>query len=104
MAGPGLRRKGLTHLNLSKNLALWVVIAILLVALYNLFGGMAGGGGQGDRSYSDFLTAVDAGQVTEVVIDRDNITWKDQGTNTYTTTKPDDPALIQQLHSRDVNM
>src|SRR5687768_655482 len=30
--GPECDGKGLTHLNLSKNLALWVVIAILLVA------------------------------------------------------------------------
>jgi cell division protease FtsH len=92
-------------LNFTKNLALWVVIAIILVALYNLFGGMAGNGSQGDRPYSEFRKAVDAGEVTEVTIDGDTVTWKDQGTNQYTTTKPaDDPTLVQNLRDRGVRI
>jgi len=92
-------------LNFTKNLALWVVIAIILVALYNLFGGMAGGGSQGDRPYSEFRKAVDAGEVTEVTLDGDTVTWKDQGTNQYTTTKPaDDPTLVQNLRDRGVRI
>jgi cell division protease FtsH len=92
-------------LNLSKNLALWVVIAILLVALYNLFGGMAGGGSQGERSYTDLMRAVDAGEVSEVTMDGDNVTWKDQAGITYSTTKPkDDPTLVQNLRAHDVTI
>ena len=92
-------------LNFTKNLALWVVIAIILVALYNLFGGMAGGGSQGDRPYSEFRKAVDTGEVTEVTIDGDTVTWKDQGGNQYTTTKPaDDPTLVQNLRDRSVRI
>jgi cell division protease FtsH len=91
-------------LNFTKNLALWVVIAIVLVALYNLFGGMAGGGSSGDRPYSDFLKAIDAGEVKEVTIDGDNVTWKDDA-NQYTTTKPtDDPTLVQNLKVRGVKI
>ena len=91
-------------MNFTKNLALWVVIAIVLVALYNLFGGMAGGGSAGDRPYSDFLKAIDAGEVTEVTIDGDNVTWKD-GANQYTTTKPtDDPSLVQNLRAHNVKI
>jgi cell division protease FtsH len=89
-------------LNLSKNLALWVVIAILLVALYNLFGGMAGGGSATDRNYSEFLKAVDSGEVNEVTIDGDNVTWVDQAGNRYATTKPEDPSLVQRLEDRGV--
>ncbi len=92
-------------MNLSKNLALWVVIAILLVALYNLFGGMAGGGGASDRSYTDLLRSVDAGEVSEVTIDGDEVTWKDQAGNAYSTTKPkDDPTLVPSLRARDVTI
>jgi cell division protease FtsH len=91
-------------LNLSKNLALWVVIAILLVALYNLFGGMAGGGSAGDRNYSDFLKAVDSGEVNKVTIDGDNVTWYDQAGAKYTTTKPEDPTLVQRLENRGVGI
>ncbi len=92
-------------MNFTKNLALWVVIAIILVALYNLFGGMAGGGSQGEKAYSEFRKAVDDGQVTEVTIDGDTVTWKDQGINQYTTTKPtDDPTLVQNLRDRGVRI
>jgi cell division protease FtsH len=91
-------------LNFTKNLALWVVIAIILVALYNLFGGMAGGGSQGEQPYSAFLKAIDGGDVREVTIDGDTVTWKD-GTNQYTTTKPtDDPSLVQRLTTHDVKI
>ncbi len=86
-------------------MALWVVIAIILVALYNLFSGMAGGGSQGDRPYSEFRKAVDAGEVTEVTIDGDTVTWKGQGMDQYTTTKPaDDPTLVQNLRDRGVRI
>jgi cell division protease FtsH len=92
-------------LNFTKNLALWVVIAIILVALYNLFGGMAGGGSQGEKPYSEFRKAVDAGEVNEVTLDGDTVTWKDQGLNQYTTTKPtDDPTLVQNLRDRGVRI
>jgi cell division protease FtsH len=92
-------------LNFTKNLALWVVIAIILVALYNLFGGMAGSGAAGERAYSEFLKSVDAGEVQEVTIDGDTVTWKDQSTNEYTTTKPtEDPNLLKDLHDRGVKI
>jgi cell division protease FtsH len=86
-------------------LALWVVIAIILVALYNLFGGIAGGGSQGDQPYSEFRKAVDDGRVNEVTIDGDSVTWKDQAGNEFTTTKPtDDPTLVQNLRDRGVRI
>jgi cell division protease FtsH len=92
-------------LNFTKNLALWVVIAIILVALYNLFGGIAGGGSQGDQPYSEFRKAVDDGRVNEVTIDGDSVTWKDQAGNEFTTTKPtDDPTLVQNLRDRGVRI
>jgi len=91
-------------LNLSKNLALWVVIAILLVALYNLFGGMAGTGSQSERPYSEFLKAVDSGEVNSVTIDGDNVTWQDQAGATYSTTKLEDPTLVERLEGRGVTI
>jgi cell division protease FtsH len=50
-----------------KNLALWLVITLMMIMLYNLFN-------QQQTSptpvigYSDFLSMVDAGEVEEVVI------------------------------------
>ena len=56
----------------------------------------------GDRNYSEFLKAVDSGEVNKVTIDDDTVTWYDQAGNKYTTTKPEDPTLVQRLENRGV--
>src|SRR5262245_62401638 len=63
---------------------------------------MAGGGASTDRNYSDFLKAVDSGEVNKVTIDGDNVAWEDQSGTRYTTTKPEDPSLVQRLENRGV--
>jgi len=91
-------------LNFTKNLALWVVIAILLLALYNLFGGLAGTSAQGEKDYSDFLRAVDNGEVSEVIIADDEITWQTQDKREFKTYAPKDEALVKRLEDRDVRI
>ncbi len=48
--------------NFGRNLALWVIIALLLVVLFNLFqpGGSQHGASQ--MAYSDFLSDVNSGR------------------------------------------
>ena len=56
-----------------RNLAIWVVIVLLLVALFNLFQG-PGQSRRGDEiSYSDFLAGVESGNVAEVTIAKHRI-------------------------------
>ena len=55
-------------MNFSKNLALWVIIAVLLVMLFNLFQASSPPRGLGQTSYSDFLADVDRGGVADVTI------------------------------------
>ena len=50
-------------MNFSKNLVLWVIIAVLLAALFNLFQNSTTPHGAAPYAYSDFLTDVDAGKV-----------------------------------------
>src|SRR5215467_3548288 len=102
-ASPDPRRKG-KPLNFTKNLALWVVIGILLLALFNLFGGVTGRGPQQDIDYSTFLKKVDQGEVSDVTITGQNISGHYQGGGgEFQTYAPkDDAGLVQHLTSRNV--
>ena len=57
-----------------KNLALWIVIGLLLVALFNLFQTSSTRGPQSTLAFSDFVSEVNRGQVTDVTIQGNNIT------------------------------
>ena len=54
--------------NFGKNLALWVIIGLLLVALFNLFQQPSGQRSLSSIPFSDFLAEVSNGQVREVTI------------------------------------
>ena len=54
--------------NVGKNLALWVIIALLLVVLFNLFQGPSMRGPVTNLAFSEFVTATDAGQISDVTI------------------------------------
>ena len=90
-------------MNFSRNLALWVIIALLVFALFNLFQGASTQAPEGE-SFSDFLTAVEAGNVQEVVIQGNNITGRYRNGGTFSTYAPDDPTLISKLNERGVRI
>ncbi|MFH1951808.1 MAG: ATP-dependent zinc metalloprotease FtsH [Pseudomonadota bacterium] len=85
-----------------KNLALWLVISLMMVMLFQIFK-------QPDRSsrvgvsYSDFLTMVDSGSVNQVTIQGENISgMSTQGP--FKTYAPKDPELISLLRSKGVKI
>ena len=51
-----------------RNLALWVIIGLLVVALFNLFQGPSMRGSAQALAYSDFLNDVSNGQITDVIV------------------------------------
>ena len=54
--------------NFGRNLALWVIIALLLVVLFNLFQPGASHNAATQIPYSDFVADVSGGRVRDVVI------------------------------------
>ena len=54
--------------NFSKNIILWIVIGILLIALFNLFQNSSSTNQSKEISFSDFLIAADNGNISEVKI------------------------------------
>ena len=86
-----------------RNLAIWVVIALLLVALFNLFQNPVQGRRGQDISYSDFMSAVENRTVQDVVIQGNRIsgTFRDTG-NAFSTYSPSDAGLVERLRKNDI--
>ena len=82
--------------NLSKNLVMWLVIAVVLMTIFNNFAPRQGGNTT-QLEYSSFLADVKQGQVSKVVIAGQNITATRQDGTTIKTFAPNDPDLINDL-------
>jgi cell division protease FtsH len=83
-----------------KNLALWLVIFLVMIMLYNLMAGQEKE--QSTVAYSDFLTALEEGTVRDVTLQGHNIegTFKDD--KTFKTFAPNDPGLVAELREKGV--
>jgi len=90
--------------NFSKNFALWIIIALLLVALFNLFQGSSSRGPQAQMAFSDFLMAADEGQIGEVTIQGQNITGRFGDGRAFTTFAPRDFDLVDRLEKHGVRI
>jgi cell division protease FtsH len=88
-----------------RNLAIWVVIGLLLMALFNLFQNPGQSRRGNEISYSDFLAGVEAGNVSEVTIAKHRISgaYRDKS-NTFTTIAPEDPNLVERLSKKGVKI
>ncbi len=96
--------KGRSVNNFGKNLALWIVIGLLLVALFNLFQTSSSRGPQSTLAFSDFVTDVNRGQVTDVTIQGSNITGHFSDGRAFTTYSPNDPTLVNKLMDKGVRI
>jgi len=90
--------------NFGRNLALWVIIALLLVVLFNLFQPGAGRTASAQIPYSDFITDVNAGHVRDVVIQGRTITGQTNDSRSFETYTPEDPSLVTRLTDKGVRV
>ncbi len=90
--------------NFSKNLALWVIIGLLLIALVNLFQGSRPRSPQTSVAYSDFIADVEAGRVSEVAIQGEVVTGRYTDGRPFQTYAPQDPKLIERLTEAQVRI
>ena len=84
-----------------KNIALWLVICLMVVMLFQVFKQPERGGT--GLSYSEFLNMVERGNVVQVTIQGENISGiSSQGP--FRTYAPKDPELIKLLRSKEVRI
>lgn len=91
--------------NFGRNLALWVIVALLLVALFNLFQPSGTSSARGMQvAYSDFLNEVQQGHVRDATIQGRIVSGQLQDGRTFSTYTPEDPQLIQRLTEKGVRV
>ncbi len=92
-------------MNFSKNMALWVVIGLLLFALFNLFqGGSAPRGPQNQLAFSDFLASVENGEVGDVTMSGQTITGHYRDGRSFGTYAPENTNLVPKLEAKAVRI
>jgi cell division protease FtsH len=90
--------------NFGRNLALWVFILLLLVALFNLFQPSGQRSMATQVAYSDFIREVDAGQVRDVTIQGRTVSGMLTNGSTFQTFLPEGNNVVQRLTERGVRV
>jgi len=85
-----------------KNLALWLIISLMMILLFNLFNQPRAT--HEKVIFSDFLTALERGEVKEVNIQGQNISGRYVNRKEFRTFAPSYPDLIKALREKDVKI
>ena len=95
-------------MNFSRNILFWIVIGLLLMALFNLFQGNQQRSTQAPLAYSEFITAIESGEVRDVTIkavnNGSNIAGHFSDGRTFSTFAPNDPGLVPNLLSKGIRI
>ena len=83
-----------------KNLALWLVITLMMIMLYNLFSQQRLG--ESNLSYSQFLSMAESETVAEVVIQGQELFITDTNRNRFKVYAPADADMIKILREKGV--
>jgi len=83
-----------------KNLALWLVISLLMIMLFNMMTQRTSE--QKPINYTEFLTAVDAGRVTNITIQGNQLNGVYEDGSKFQTVAPPDMQLIPELKEKGV--
>src|SRR6478752_7410101 len=87
-----------------RNVALWGVIVMLVLALFTLFQPSSQRGSSTDIPFSQFLADIDAGRVRDVVIQGPEIHGTFGNGSAFQTYSPNDPTLVQRLYGKGVQV
>ena len=86
----------------SRNVALWLVLGLMFLLLFNLFNKQQAK--EPEVIFSDFVAAAERGEVTEVTIQGRNIRGKYHNGDRFKTFAPEDPDLVKLLREKGVKI
>jgi len=86
----------------SRNVALWLVLGLMFLLLFNLFNKQQTK--EPEIIFSDFMAAAEKGDVTEVTIQGSNIRGKYHNGERFKTFAPEDPDLVKILRDKGVKI
>ncbi len=87
-----------------RNFALWVIIVLLLLALFTLFQNPGQRTSSQDITFSQLLTEVDQNHVRDVVIQGPEIHGTFTNGSSFQTYAPNDPTLVSRLYNGKVSI
>ena len=86
----------------ARNLAFWVVLFMLILALFNLFSNGESALNSHQMTYSEFVKAVNDGTVASVTLDGEKVLIKGKDGQQYAAIKPGDADVTQMLIDKGV--
>ncbi|MEO0791550.1 MAG: ATP-dependent zinc metalloprotease FtsH [Pseudomonadota bacterium] len=88
-----------------RNFAIWVIIAVCLVGLFQLFQKPNPNRAGTEISYSEFLAALEAKSIEEVVVQGNRLSGRYRNNSTpFATYAPSDPNLVDKLQAGGVQI
>jgi cell division protease FtsH len=87
-----------------RNFALWVIIVLLLLALFTLFQNPGQRASSQDITFSQLLSEVDQNKVRDVVIQGPEIHGTFTNGSSFQTYAPSDPTLVKRLYDGKVSI
>ena len=85
-----------------KNLALWMVIGLIVILLFQLF--QQNQSPRGEIVFSDFLKKVESGEVREVTLKGNNVSGRLSDGSSFRTYTADYPDLVKSLKDKGVKI
>ena len=88
----------------ARNIAFWVVLFLMILALFNLFSDGTSQMNSRQITYSDFVKRVDSDQVATVTIDGEQIHLKTADGQQFTTIRPQGEEIADRLIDKNVEV
>ncbi|SIO56363.1 membrane protease FtsH catalytic subunit [Rhodovulum sp. ES.010] len=88
----------------ARQIAFWVVLFLLILALFNLFSGGQGTMSSRSISYSEFLQSVDNGEVQSVTLDGERAVIRETDGSTATAIVPEGADITDRLVANNVEV
>jgi cell division protease FtsH len=90
--------------NMARNLIIWMVIGVVLLALFNMFQNNTSGQRSSIVAYSDFLAQVESGDMREVTIEGNNLYGVTQNNIPVNSYMPEGTDVVTVLKSNNVRI
>jgi cell division protease FtsH len=88
----------------ARNIAFWVVLFLLVLALFNLFSGSGGSMQSREISYSEFVNAVESGKISNVTLDGEQVRFRQADGTDYVAIKPEDAEITKLLIDNNISV
>ena len=95
---------GVSQLGNTRNIAFWIVLFLLLIALFNVFSSGRNLSSSQEISFSEFMNQVEKGNVSSVRLDGEKISVKDTSGNIYQVIQPAGASVVNQLQEAGVEI